>query len=221
MKSVLNIHWKDWCWSWNSNTLATWCEKLTPWKRPWCWERLKVGEEGDYRGWDDWMPSPTWCTWVWVNSRSWWWRGQPNVLQCMGSQRVGQDWVTGLSWHYPQLAHWKDFPFPLSFRATPNMAEVQSVSGSLSCINPVLTKLRLLPSLSFHWIDSFIMLGAEVGLWYNCDGYKKSGLQNHVLVLISGSYIVKLLWRSVINTFLPIFSALWPPALWVLPCHMA
>ena len=43
-KSVLNIHWKDWCWS--SNTLATWCEELTHWKRPWCWERLKVGEGG-------------------------------------------------------------------------------------------------------------------------------------------------------------------------------
>ena len=42
-KSVLNIHWKDWCWSWNSNTLATWCELLTHLKRPWCWERLQAG----------------------------------------------------------------------------------------------------------------------------------------------------------------------------------
>ena len=48
-KSVLNIHWKDWCWSWNSNTLATWCEELTHWKRPRWWERLKVGGEGDDR----------------------------------------------------------------------------------------------------------------------------------------------------------------------------
>ena len=52
-KSVLNIHWKDWCW--NSNTLATWCEELTHWKRPWCWDRLKAGGEGDDRGWDGWM----------------------------------------------------------------------------------------------------------------------------------------------------------------------
>ena len=51
-KSVLNIHWKDWCWSWNSNTLATWCEELTHWKRPWCWERSKAGGEGHNRGWD-------------------------------------------------------------------------------------------------------------------------------------------------------------------------
>ena len=52
------------CWSWNSNTLATWCEKWTHWKRPWCWERLKVGGEGDDRGWDGWMALPTQWTWV-------------------------------------------------------------------------------------------------------------------------------------------------------------
>ena len=46
---VLGVHWKYWCWSWNSNTLATWCEELTHWKRPWCWERLKVDGEGDDR----------------------------------------------------------------------------------------------------------------------------------------------------------------------------
>ena len=49
-ESVLNIHWKDRCWSWNSNTLATWCEELTHLKGPWCWERLKAGGEGDDRG---------------------------------------------------------------------------------------------------------------------------------------------------------------------------
>ena len=46
-KSGLNIHWKDWCWSWSSNTLATWCKELTHWERPWCWERLKAGGEGN------------------------------------------------------------------------------------------------------------------------------------------------------------------------------
>ena len=60
-----DIHWKDWCWS--SNNLATWCEELTHWKRPWTWERLKAGEEGDDRGWDCWMASPTQWTWVWEN----------------------------------------------------------------------------------------------------------------------------------------------------------
>ena len=56
---VLGVHWKDWSWSWKFNTLATWCEELTHLKRPWCWERLKAGGEGDDRGWDGWMASPT------------------------------------------------------------------------------------------------------------------------------------------------------------------
>ena len=73
--SVLGIHWKYWFWSWNSNTLVTWCEELTPWKRPWCWGRLKAGK-GDDRGWDGWMASPTWWPWVWISSRSWWWTGK-------------------------------------------------------------------------------------------------------------------------------------------------
>ena len=64
-------------------------------KRLWCWERLKAG--GDI-GWAGWMASPTWWTWVWVNSRSWWWTERPGVLQSMGSQRVGHDWVTELNW---------------------------------------------------------------------------------------------------------------------------
>ena len=95
-KSVLNIHWKDWCWSWSSNTLATWWEELTHWERSWCWESLKAGGEGNNRGWDDWMTSPTRWTWVWVSSGSWQWTGKPGVLQPMGSQRVGHDWVTDL-----------------------------------------------------------------------------------------------------------------------------
>ena len=71
-RSVLGVHWKDWCRSWNSNTLATWCEELTHLKRPWCWERLRAGGECANRGWDGWMASPTQWTWVWVDSGSWW-----------------------------------------------------------------------------------------------------------------------------------------------------
>ena len=70
-------------------------EKNWP-KRPWCWERLKVGGEGDDRGGDGWMVSPTWCTWVCVSSRSWWWTGKPGVLQSMGLQRIWHDWETEL-----------------------------------------------------------------------------------------------------------------------------
>ena len=67
------------------------------WKRPWCREGLRAGGEGDDRGWDGWMASLTRWTWVWVNSRSWWWTGRPGVLQFMGSQRVGHDWATELT----------------------------------------------------------------------------------------------------------------------------
>ena len=97
-RSVLSVHWKDWCWSGNSNILATWCKELTHLKRPWCWERLKASGEGDDRGLDGWMAPPTQWTWVWVNSRSWWWTGRLGMLWSMGSQRVGHDSVTELNW---------------------------------------------------------------------------------------------------------------------------
>ena len=88
------VHWKYWCWSWISNTLATWCEELTHLKRPWCWARLKAGGEGDDRGWDGWMASPTQLTRVWVNSGSSWCAGRPGLLQSMGLQRVRHVLVT-------------------------------------------------------------------------------------------------------------------------------
>ena len=97
-RSALGFLWKDWCWSWNSSTVATSCEELTHWKKLWCWEGLGAGGEGDDRGWDGWMASLTHWTWVWVNSGSWWWTGRPGVLRFMGSQRVGHDWVTELNW---------------------------------------------------------------------------------------------------------------------------
>ena len=88
------IHWKDWCWSWNSNTLATWCEELTYLKRSWCWERLKAGGYGDKRGWDGWMASQTQWTWVWANSRSWWSTGRPGMLQSVGHKEWDTtDWL--------------------------------------------------------------------------------------------------------------------------------
>ena len=95
---VLGVYWKDWCWGWNSSTLATSCEELTHWKSPWCWEGLGAGGEGDDRGWDGWMASPTRCTRALVNSGSWWWTGRPGVLRFMGLQRVRHDWATELNW---------------------------------------------------------------------------------------------------------------------------
>ena len=101
------------------NTLATSCEELTHWKRPWCWEGLGAGEEGDDRGWNGWMASPTRHTWVWVNSGCWWWTESPGVLQFMGSQRVGHDRVTELNWTEGNLRYFLSFvltnwAFPLS-----------------------------------------------------------------------------------------------------------
>ena len=87
-------------WSWNFNTLATWCEELTHWKRPWCWERLRAGGEWDDRGWYGWMASPTWWTWVWASSESWWWTGKPGVLQSM--------WLQSQT----QLSNWTDWTDP-------------------------------------------------------------------------------------------------------------
>ena len=101
-KEVQPVHPKgDQSWVFIGRTdvdaLATWCEELTRLKRAWCWERLRAGGEGDARGWDGWMASPTRWTWVWVDSRRWWWTGSPGVLWFMGSQRVGHDWATELS----------------------------------------------------------------------------------------------------------------------------
>ena len=73
------------------------------WKDPDAGERLKAGGEEDDRGWDGWMASLTQWIWVWVGSGSWWWTGRPGVLQFMGLQRVGHDWVTELNWTYTYM----------------------------------------------------------------------------------------------------------------------
>ena len=87
------------------------CEELTHLKRPWCWERLRAEGEGDDRGWDGWMASPTQWTWVWVDSGSWWWTGRPGVLLFMGLQSRTRlsDW-TELNWclfllFFPKCTH--------------------------------------------------------------------------------------------------------------------
>ena len=99
-----------WNWSWNSNTLATWCEELTHWKRPWCWERLGAGEEGDDKGWDGWMTSSSWWTWVWVDSGSWWWTRRPHMLRFMGSQ---SDTTEQLNWTECNDVKWKYLYFKM------------------------------------------------------------------------------------------------------------
>ena len=95
-KSALNTHWKNWCWSSSSNILATWCEESPHWEWPWCLEILRAGGEGDDRGWNGWMASPTQWTWVWAYFRKWWRTGKPGVLQSVGWQSQTQlsSWTT-------------------------------------------------------------------------------------------------------------------------------
>ena len=92
--STLNIHWKDWFWSWRSSSLATCCEEPTHWKKTLMWWKIEGRREGDDR-WDDWMASLTQWTWVGANSRRWWRMGKPGLLQSMGSGVTARhNWVT-------------------------------------------------------------------------------------------------------------------------------
>ena len=117
-KSTLNIHWKDWCWSWNSNTLATWCEEPTHWERPCCWERLRAGGEGDNRGWDGSVASLTQWTWVWANSGRWWRTGKPGMLQSQGPKELDMtEWLNDNNRpvHYNFKILNKNFPKPNAY----------------------------------------------------------------------------------------------------------
>ena len=107
--------------------LATWCEELTHLKRPWSWERLKVGAEGDSREWDGWMASLTRWTWVWASSGSWWWTGKPGVLQCMGSQ----SWIWLSNWTELKMCSPKRF-FQL-FNCLPLYRHEQAKQCSFIC----------------------------------------------------------------------------------------
>ena len=109
-RSGLDVHWTDWCWSWNSNTLATWCKELTHWKKPWCWERLKAGEDGDDSGWDGWMASPTQWTWIWASSRVG--EGQGGLACCSPRGHKESDTTEWLNWNIHKL-----FNIYLKFKA--------------------------------------------------------------------------------------------------------
>ena len=96
MRSVLVVHWKDWCWSWNSNTLSTSCKELTHWKRLWCREGLGAGGEGDDRGWDGWMHH-------WLNGREFDWTlgvgdGQGGLVCCDSWGCKESDTTERLNW---------------------------------------------------------------------------------------------------------------------------
>ena len=108
-----------------------WCEELTSLKRPWCWERLKVGGEGDKRGWDGWMASPTQWTGVWVSFRGWWWTGRPGLLESIGLQRVRYYWVTKLNWMtIPFCFNWHSFTVHFGVRKSDWFGYLESLEVS-------------------------------------------------------------------------------------------
>ena len=97
MRSDLGVHWKDWCWSWNSNTLATWCKELTHLKRPWCWERSRAGGEGPNREWNGWMASLTQRTWVWIK-----------LQELVMDSEAWHAGVHGVTKSWTQLSNWTE-----------------------------------------------------------------------------------------------------------------
>ena len=100
-KEIQPVHYEDQPWDFfgrndaKAEAPVLWPPHAKSWLigKDWCWEGLGAGGEGDDRGWDGWMTSRTWWTWVWVNSVRWWWTGRPGVLRFTGSQRVGHDWT--------------------------------------------------------------------------------------------------------------------------------
>ena len=137
--------------------------------RAWCWERLKARGEGKDRGWDGWMASPTQWTWVWVNSRSWWWTGKPGLLQSMGSQRFRHNWATewtDLLSLFPALSCPTCQEILLGYFKDFTLMRVRV----LSVLSTVLSSGKLVEFLSpwclfhFKWLSYFgVLLGVSPG----------------------------------------------------------
>ena len=163
----------DWCWSWNSNTLATWCEELIHLKRLWCWEGLGAGGEGNDRGWDDWMASLTRWMWVWVNSwqgglgccNSWglkksdtteglnWTDGQGGLACCSpwGRSQTGLSNWTELNWTHSSILAWR---IPWSGKES---VMTERLSLLLSTENELVWKLWNFSSSFLHFYDKYLI----------------------------------------------------------------
>ena len=110
-------------------------KELTHWKRPWCWERLKAGGEGDKRGQDGWMASWTQWTWVWASSGRWWRTGNPGVLQYIELQSQIQlsNWMTittglfGMFNYIGSTVKWVMISFRLYYMKVTNIDVVEII----------------------------------------------------------------------------------------------
>ena len=153
-KSTLNIHWKDWCWSWNFGHLM---RRTDSGKDPDAgkdWRREKKGTtEDEIVGWH-----PTQWTWVWASSRSWWWTGRPGLLQSWGSQRVGHDWVTELNW----TDALGSLLWERNLRACPSMGLWIDLGWKMEMEN------------SCSWPGSFLLSKFGWIQWWACDGCLES-----------------------------------------------
>ena len=127
---------------------------------------MKVGEEGDNRGWDDWMASLTRWTWVWVSSGSWWWTGRPGVPQSMGSQRVRHDWVTELTdWlfmGFSRQEYWSGLPISspvdhvlseLSTMTCPSCVALHSMTDNVIEFQKAVIHVIILVSFLWLWFS--------------------------------------------------------------------
>ena len=166
------------------------CKELTHWKRPWCWERLKAGGEGDNRGQEGWMASLTQWTWVWVSSGNWWWIGRPGVLQSMGSHRDItwlSDWTTTTKtdspplWEHPNIVGiGKGVLGAFSQKTCPNLPPKGWQPSSLSTtwmwsldvtFNSMFSSLGIIPFLLwtiFSWSQRlFLSTCSEDNPWFS------------------------------------------------------
>ena len=147
-RSVLGVNWKDWCWSWNSNTLVTWCEELTHLKRPWCWERLKAGGDKDDRWRDGWMASLTQWRWVWVN---------PELVMDWEAWRNA---VHGVTKSRTRLSDWTQLTDKLGVLYLPYYTITNS--------GLVITPISQIGKLRFHNLFFVTQLSSEISGFRSC-----------------------------------------------------
>ena len=131
-------------------------------ERQWWCERLKAGGEGVDRVWDGWMASLTQWTSVWVNSRSWWWTGRPGVLQSIGSQRAGRNWVTELNWAWPHPSEQASVSLSVSLSQQETSISFLFFSSGLRFVRTLHHDLSILGGPTQHGSHSFIELDKAV-----------------------------------------------------------